>query len=56
MLQEYVLVDPDKKRIEIFRRLASTDWRLHICSQAEPVRFESVQFETSFETIFEDLG
>ncbi len=56
MLQEYVLVDPDKRRIEVFRRAAASDWRLHICSQAEPVHFESIGFSTSFEVVFEDIG
>jgi Uma2 family endonuclease len=56
MLQEYVLIDPERRRIEIFRRMGTADWRLHICSQSEPVRFESVDFETSFDVVFEDLG
>jgi len=54
-LQEYALIDPDKRRIEIFRRMGAMDWRLHICSQTEPVRFESVEFATTFEVLFEDL-
>jgi Uma2 family endonuclease len=56
MLQEYVVIDPDKRRIEIFRRMSAVDWRLHICGQAEPVRFESLEFATTFEVVFEDLG
>ncbi|MFN0315055.1 MAG: Uma2 family endonuclease [Burkholderiales bacterium] len=55
MLEEYVLIDPDKRRIEIYRRIAPADWRLHICSAQETVRFESIGFETSFAVIFEDL-
>jgi Uma2 family endonuclease len=55
MLEEYVLIDPDKRRIEIFRRVAPADWRLHVCGLSEPVRFDSVEFETSFEAVFEDI-
>ncbi len=55
MLEEYVLIDPDKRRIEIYRRIAPADWRLHICSSQEAVRFESIGFETNFSVIFEDL-
>jgi Uma2 family endonuclease len=55
MLQEYVLIDPDKRRIEIFRRAGEFDWRLHISKQTEAVRFESIEFGTSFEVVFEDI-
>ncbi len=56
MLQEYVLIDPDRRRIEIFRREDSANWRLHICSQNEAVRFESLDFSTGFRAIFERLA
>jgi Uma2 family endonuclease len=56
MLEEYVLIDPDKRRIEIYRRIGSADWRLHICSAVEPVRFESLELETSFDMVFQGLG
>lgn len=35
---------------------AAADWRLHICAAAEPVRLDSLDFEISFGTVFEDLG
>jgi Uma2 family endonuclease len=56
MLQEYVLIDPDRRRVEIFRRVDSANWQLHIGNQAEDVRFESVDFSITFVEIFEDLG
>ncbi|MFN0314865.1 MAG: Uma2 family endonuclease [Burkholderiales bacterium] len=56
MLQEYVLIDPQRRRIEIFRRMDSMNWRLHICSQTEDVRFESLEFSIAFGQVFEDLG
>lgn len=54
-LEEYVLIDPDNFRIEIYRRMGPLDWRLHICSAQEPVRLESIGFEAGFDVIFEDL-
>lgn len=56
MLQEYLLIDPVKRRIEIFRRMGAADWRLHICNTAELVRLESLDFDISFAAVFEDLG
>ena len=56
MLQEYLLIDPVKRRVEVFRRMGAADWRLHICNTAEPVRLESLDFEISFDAVFEDLG
>jgi Uma2 family endonuclease len=56
MLQEYLLIDPVKRRVEIFRRMGAADWRLHICSAAELVRLESLDFDISFAAVFEDLG
>jgi Uma2 family endonuclease len=55
MLEEYVLIDPDRGRVEIYRRVSAADWRLHIASAIEPIRFESIGFETDFGTVFEDL-
>ena len=56
MLQEYMLIDSVKRRVEVFRRMGAADWRLHICNTAEPVRLESLNFEISFDAVFEDLG
>ena len=56
MLEEYLIIDPERRRIEIFRRIDATDWRLHLCSRNEVVRFESVDLTTTFEIVFEDLG
>jgi Uma2 family endonuclease len=55
-LEEYVLIDPGKQRIEIYRRLDTRDWRLHICSAEETIRFESIDFSIAFDAVFEDLS
>lgn len=54
-IKEYVLIDPDKLRIEIYRRIDANDWRLHICSAQEILRFESIEFNTQFPVVFEDV-
>ncbi|MFN0301524.1 MAG: Uma2 family endonuclease [Burkholderiales bacterium] len=55
-LTEYVLIDPAFWRIEIHRRAANGEWALPtVCKPAEKVRFESLDFETSFDVIFEDV-
>lgn len=56
MLQEYVLIDPQRRRVEIFRREDAVNWRLHICSQTGDVRFESLDFSVAFSQVFEDLS
>ena len=35
-LQEYVLVDPERRSVEIFRRLPSNDWLLATGDSARP--------------------
>lgn len=55
-LAEYVLIDPAFWRIEIHRRAANGEWALPtVCKPNEKVRFESLDFETSFDVIFEDV-
>jgi Uma2 family endonuclease len=56
-LAEYVLIDPAFWRIEIHRRAANAEWAPPIvCKSDEKVRFESLDFETSFDVILGNLS
>ncbi|MBK1717652.1 Uma2 family endonuclease [Thiocystis violacea] len=55
-LREYVLVDIDTRRLEIYRRAEEGDWLLHDCRPEEGgCRFASLDLTLSFDEIFEDL-
>ena len=55
-LSEYMLIDPVFWRIEIYRRVANGQWELPVvCKSVDRVRFASLDFETSFRVIFEDI-
>jgi Uma2 family endonuclease len=54
-LQEYLLVDPDRRRCDLFRKGADGLWVLHPFERGTPVQLESVQFTLSAERLWEDL-
>jgi Uma2 family endonuclease len=55
-LQEYVLVDPQMHRVEVHRRAPDGHWQPPVvCKRDTPVRFESLDLETTFEVIFENV-
>lgn len=49
-LQEYVLVSPDKREIQVYRRVGE-DWPLETYAEADTVRFESVDLKTRGRTV-----
>lgn len=51
-LKEYLLVDPELRRIESFLRNEQGSWVLREFSAQAPVRLESVGLETSFDEVF----
>jgi Uma2 family endonuclease len=52
-LQEYVLVDPETKTLEVFRKNASQVWELHPSDATHPnVRLNSVDWVSSLNEIF----
>ena len=56
-LSEYVLVDPHLHRIEIYRREANGTWKGPKVSKPEmPVIFESLEFVTTYDVIFEHVA
>jgi Uma2 family endonuclease len=55
-LQEYVLVDVDDRRIEIFRRQTNNEWLLHDYVAESVCHFESLELTLSMEQVFEDVS
>jgi Uma2 family endonuclease len=54
-LQEYLLVDPDARGAELYRRNADATWLLIDCAPRQEVRLESVDLTVSFATLFDGL-
>lgn len=54
-LQEYVLVDVQTRRIEIFRRQAGNEWLLHDYAGEATCHFATVKLALPIETVFEDV-
>jgi len=54
-LEEYVLVDPDARKLEIFRRTESGDWLLAINDSARALVLHSLSLEIPLELVFEDV-
>jgi Uma2 family endonuclease len=54
-LQEYVLVDPDTRRVEAFRRNAQGQWVLDDMSDSGSLRMPSVDAQVSFTDLFDGV-
>jgi Uma2 family endonuclease len=54
-LDEYVLIDPDQRTVEIFRRTDSGDWLLATHDGARGLILPSLGFEAGLDAVFEDL-
>lgn len=55
-LREYVLVDIEARRLEVYRWTDAGDWLLHDCRPDEGgCHFASLDLALSFDEIFEDL-
>lgn len=55
-LREYVLIDPDARSIEIFRRTESNDWLLDLHASARGLVLPSLEFEAGVDEVFEGLS
>lgn len=53
-LQEYVLIDPERISVEIFRRDATDHWVLYPYGLGEEVEFASVGLNLPIEAVYED--
>lgn len=54
-LEEYVLVDIDTRRVEVFRRQPGEEWLLHDYVGEASCRLDSVALTLTMEQIFEDV-
>ncbi|MBK9441741.1 MAG: Uma2 family endonuclease [Comamonadaceae bacterium] len=54
-LQEYVLIDIEARRVEVFRRQTGGEWLLHDYAGEPSCHFNSVQLTLSMATVFEDV-
>ncbi|RPE62992.1 Uma2 family endonuclease [Tibeticola sediminis] len=55
-LQEYVLIDPDRRSVEIYRRDASGHWVLYPYSGDEVLELGSVHLSLPLAQVFEDVA
>ena len=55
-LQEYVLIDPEQRSLEIFRRLPSNDWLLATGDSARALVLTALEMEIGFDEVFEDVA
>ncbi|MFU2486549.1 Uma2 family endonuclease [Thauera sp. WH-1] len=55
-LQEYVLVDAERRSVEIFRRLPSNDWLLATGDSARGLVLTALELEIGLDEVFEDVA
>ncbi|MFA5590569.1 MAG: Uma2 family endonuclease [Lysobacteraceae bacterium] len=54
-LKEYVLIDPERRTLEIFRRTEQDDWLLVTRDAERGLVLPSLAFEAGLDAVFEDL-
>ena len=54
-LQEYVLVDPDTRRVKSFRRTAEGQWVLHDMSEADTLQAASLNISVPMAEVFSGI-
>jgi len=54
-LREYVLIDPDARRVEVFRRQDSGDWLLMASESGQGLILKSLDFAAPLDVVFEDV-
>lgn len=55
-LQEYALIDPASRQIEVFRRQTNDDWLLVTSDSPRGLVLNSLDVQIARELVFEDLG
>jgi Uma2 family endonuclease len=53
-LEEYALIDPDRRRVEVYRRLPEGDWLLAASESERGLILKSLGFEAGLDAVFED--
>ncbi len=54
-LQEYVLIDPERHSVEVFRRNEANQWVLHPFGANAEVEFASVNLRLPMAAVYEDV-
>ncbi|MDP2788163.1 MAG: Uma2 family endonuclease [Pseudomonadota bacterium] len=54
-LKEYVLIDPDQRRVEVFRRMDNGDWLLAASESGHGLILKSLDFTAGLDAVFEDV-
>jgi Uma2 family endonuclease len=54
-LQEYVLIDPELRTADVFRRVDTNQWRLWDTRGLSELRLESIELSVAFEDVFENV-
>ncbi|MGD1700117.1 Uma2 family endonuclease [Dapis sp. BLCC M229] len=54
-LQEYVLINQKRQRLECFRRNTEGLWVLHTYTQGSEIHLASINFRTSIDNLYEDV-
>ncbi len=54
-LQEYVLINQKRQRLECFRRNAEGLWVLHPYTQDSEIHLASIDFRTNIDNLYEDV-
>ncbi len=54
-LQEYILINQKRQRLECFRRNAEGLWVLHTYTQDSEIHLASIDFRTSIDSLYEDV-
>ena len=54
-LQEYALIDPDARRVDVFRRTESGDWLLMASESEQGLILKSLDFAAGQDVVFEDV-
>jgi len=54
-LREYALIDPDSRRVEVFRRMDNGDWLLAASESGQGLILKSLDFAAGLDAVFEDV-
>jgi Uma2 family endonuclease len=54
-LREYALIDPDHRRVEVFRRMENGDWLLAASESGQGLILKSLEFALGLDAVFEDV-
>ena len=55
-LQEYALIDPARRTVEVFRRTETGDWLLATRDSERGLVLRSLEFEAPLAAIFKDIA